>query len=182
MALSHHRPKRPDEVKERLLVSAMNILVDRGMQSVTLDAVSRQAGVSKGALIHHFKNRDGLLNGLSDYLLGLFHRRLNSELEQEAPGPHRLQRAYIRTAFHDQSPRSAKATGLMAMLWPPCADRCRQIQQDIWSGIGQPETGHDIQLLAMFAAEGIWFAAIRGHLDLDAQQQERLMRALLSRL
>lgn len=181
MAWAHHRPKRPDEVKERLLIAAMDILVDCGLQAVTLDAVAGRAGVTKGALIHHFKSRGGLLNGLTDFLFSKFYERLNLELENEPPGPNRLQRAYIRTAFHDRDLRASKATGLLALLWPPGAERAGRIKQEIWAGIDLSGSRRDDLLLALFAAEGIWYAAIRGNLDLDDAEQERLMQTLLSR-
>lgn len=181
MAMAHHRPKRPDEVKERLLAAAMDILVDCGIQAVTLDAVAGRAGVTKGALIHHFKSRGGLLNSLTDFLFSKFYLRLNLELENEPPGPNRLQRAYIRTAFHDQDLRASKATGLLSLLWPPGAERAGQIKQAVWSELDPSDSRHDALRLAMFAAEGIWYAAIRGNLDLDDAEQERLMQTLLSR-
>ena len=40
------------------------LLVDRGERAATLDAVAREAGVSKGGLIYHFPSRDAMVEGL----------------------------------------------------------------------------------------------------------------------
>ena len=42
------------------------LLVDRGERAATLDAVAREAGVSKGGLIYHFPSRDAMVEGLHD--------------------------------------------------------------------------------------------------------------------
>lgn len=44
------------------------LLVDRGERAATLDAVAREAGVSKGGLIYHFPSREAMVEGLLDRL------------------------------------------------------------------------------------------------------------------
>ncbi len=40
------------------------LLVSRGERAATLDAVAKEAGVSKGGLIYHFPSRDAMVEGL----------------------------------------------------------------------------------------------------------------------
>lgn len=44
------------------------LLVDRGERAATLEAVAREAGVSKGGLIYHFPSREAMVEGLLDRL------------------------------------------------------------------------------------------------------------------
>lgn len=49
-----------------LLAAAEELIADRGFAAATLDAIADAAGVSKGALYHHFGSKDDLLLALLD--------------------------------------------------------------------------------------------------------------------
>ena len=69
MSDAHHRKKQPALVRQQLLEVAARLASEQGMAAVTLDAVSGASGVSKGGLLHHFPNKNALLEGLLDSLL-----------------------------------------------------------------------------------------------------------------
>jgi len=60
------------EKKRHILESARLLLVSRGLQGLTLDDVAKKAGVAKGTLFLHYKNKEELLSAayldLSDSL------------------------------------------------------------------------------------------------------------------
>ena len=47
--------------KRRILDSARDLLVGRGIQNLTLDEVAKKAGVAKGTLFLHYKSKEELL-------------------------------------------------------------------------------------------------------------------------
>ena len=49
------------------LDKALNILAEAGVQSITIDELSRRVGVAKTSFYWHFKNRDQLLEELLEY-------------------------------------------------------------------------------------------------------------------
>ena len=49
------------QAEERILAATMAIIGEQGLQAVTHRAVARKAGVSLGAISHHFPTRDDLL-------------------------------------------------------------------------------------------------------------------------
>ena len=51
--------------RERLLTAAVSALQRQGVGALTLDAVAREAGVSKGGLLHHFPSKDALSEALA---------------------------------------------------------------------------------------------------------------------
>lgn len=93
--------KRSEETKDALLLAAQVVLRRDGARALTLDAVAREAGVSKGGLIHHFPNKDALIVALVDRacseMLGRMETALAEEGESGLPGRHA--RAYIRANF-----------------------------------------------------------------------------------
>lgn len=57
-------PERGLEPKERLFHAAVCVALENGFGKVTLDAVARQAGISKGGLLHHFSTKAELIRAM----------------------------------------------------------------------------------------------------------------------
>lgn len=55
-------PLRP--ARDRLLDAAERVVVESGATHLTLDAVAKSAGVSKGGLLYHFPSKEALLDGM----------------------------------------------------------------------------------------------------------------------
>jgi AcrR family transcriptional regulator len=60
---STNKPKRrrPQERPEELAASALRLFTERGYYSTTVDDVAKAAGVTKGAVYHHFDSKEELL-------------------------------------------------------------------------------------------------------------------------
>jgi len=54
------RLRDPERTRERLLQAASREIYRSGFQSASLDRILASAGVTKGALYYHFKNKDAL--------------------------------------------------------------------------------------------------------------------------
>ncbi|GJD93603.1 TetR/AcrR family transcriptional regulator [Methylobacterium iners] len=52
--------------RDDILAAAEEVVAALGAQALTLDAVYRQAGVSKGGLLYHFPNKEALLHAMVD--------------------------------------------------------------------------------------------------------------------
>jgi AcrR family transcriptional regulator len=58
--------ERRADTRARLLEAAREVFAERGYNGASLDAVSDQAGCTKGALYDHFGSKEGLLLALLD--------------------------------------------------------------------------------------------------------------------
>jgi TetR/AcrR family transcriptional repressor of nem operon len=54
------RPRDPDATRDKLLSAAFEEIHRRGFQGASLDAILGKAGVTKGALYHHFQDKASL--------------------------------------------------------------------------------------------------------------------------
>ncbi len=54
------RVRQPDITREKLLTAAFEEMYRRGFQAASLDTILAQAGVTKGALYHHFPDKAAL--------------------------------------------------------------------------------------------------------------------------
>ena len=98
---------------------------------VSLDVVAREAGVSKGGLMHHFRSKDELMAALADDLFEQFAQAVQDRIEPADDAPGRLLRAYVRATFDDlERGQDAveQTTTLMATLssFPELARRSQE--------------------------------------------------------
>ena len=58
--LLKRRAREPDITRDKLLKAAFEEIYRRGFQAASLDTILAKAGVSKGALYHHFPDKASL--------------------------------------------------------------------------------------------------------------------------
>ncbi|MEV6719199.1 TetR/AcrR family transcriptional regulator [Lentzea sp. NPDC051208] len=83
--------------RREVLAAAARALIEQG-PNVSLDAVAKEAGVSKGGLLHHFRNKQALIVGLIEEWFDHYDATVESLLEPEDT-PGRWTRAHIKATF-----------------------------------------------------------------------------------
>jgi TetR/AcrR family transcriptional regulator, transcriptional repressor for nem operon len=63
------RSRDPERTRQHLLMAAFEEIYKSGYQSADLDAILSKAGVTKGALYHHFENKEALGYAVIDEVL-----------------------------------------------------------------------------------------------------------------
>lgn len=76
--------ERSAEARERLLGAAIALICEIGYSRTTLTEIARRAGMTRGAIQHHFAGRDTLVPAILDTLEG----QIISAFEQVALDPH----------------------------------------------------------------------------------------------
>lgn len=95
----------------RIIRAAEDLFKRSGFRGVTMEAVARDAAVSKATLYHHFRNKDQLFRAVCERMAGLLLRAMTDALD--TPGAsvddrvrsailakHRLTNATVRTSPH----------------------------------------------------------------------------------
>lgn len=127
------RAAAAQQTTDRLIAVARQAFADRGFAEVSLDALASEAGVTRGALHHHFVNKAGLFEAVL--------RRIDAEIAEEIGEVSRTH-ADDWTAF-----RASFHVYLDAVLRP---DRCRILFQDAPAVLGMKSV--DILMESGFAA------------------------------
>jgi AcrR family transcriptional regulator len=88
--------------RARLLQAAIGVIQERGIERLTLDAVAKEAGVSKGGLLYHFASKEALVVGIIEYVMDDFDVAIERELELDntPDSPGRWLKAYVRATFN----------------------------------------------------------------------------------
>nr|WP_315430959.1 TetR/AcrR family transcriptional regulator [uncultured Albidiferax sp.] len=183
MTLAHQRQKQPELVRSQLLAVMRELLVLEGSQALTLDAVSKRAGVTKGGLQHHFRSKQALLTALCDQLFEEFEERYEQALSIEENTPGRHARAYVRTCFDSggdcNQVETQRAIALLALSLPECRERWNAMMRRALSQDGSAPEVANLLLVCRLAADGFWFAQMLGAYDLDEARKASILLVLL---
>ncbi len=165
------RPSRRAE----LLEAAIVVIRRDGAQSLTLDAVAAEAGVSKGGVLYHFGSKRALIDGLLERWLDDFENRLGGE---------DFAAAYVRACdLAAAGPEvSASEFGLLAALIeePQVLEVARERYASWTERMLEGGMSPDDAWLVRLAADGLWYSDL---LDIAAPQGEdrrRLIERLLA--
>lgn len=107
------------EVRTRILDAAEAAVRAGGVATMTLDAVARQAGVSKGGLLYHFGSKELLLQGLMARLAGAVSGDFDALVAAQTPGAGRVARAMLAWIF-DQPEAATEQHARMAAVLLAC--------------------------------------------------------------
>ena len=63
------RNKYPEETVEKILTAAKRLFLEKGYERTTIqDIVDQLGGLTKGAVYHHFKSKEEIMDALGDYI------------------------------------------------------------------------------------------------------------------
>lgn len=177
MTLAHKRLKDPDGVRRGLLDHASTLAAGRGLDDVTVAAVAAAAGVTKGALFHHFASKDALIDAMFDHQLQLLDERIDAMMDAD-PEPHgRFTRAYVLAATSVGDDERRIWGALTSVLLPGSA-LCRRWYAWLDARLDRHKaTDHGTGLeVVRLAADGAWLMAVTRtpRYDMD-QLGERLI-------
>jgi len=153
-------------VQERILDAAEQVVVKEGVANLTLEAVAREAGMSKGGLLYHFRSKSDLIIAIIQRLgkrCETEHSRLLSANQQERGA---FTRAYIsaRTTEPPDMKRRLIFTALLAAAGTnqdylePIRERARQWQTMLEADGIDPATATVIRL----AIDGLCLCSLFG--------------------
>ena len=113
-------PRRTAEEASRTKASVLDAAFEVARRSggrFTVDAVAREADVSKGAVILHFQSKEVLAGGMVGREVGGFEELRERRLAEEPEGgPGRWLRAYVRASFEAGPGDAGVNEALMAAL------------------------------------------------------------------
>lgn len=177
MAEAHHRRKDPEAVRANLLAAAADLLCEGSPLSMA--AVADAAGVTKGAVQHHFGTREALLAAMCETYVAQFQALLQAESAQEA-GPGAEARSYVRAVVRSAS-READGGGAVAILAASVIERSCAAR---WAQFVAESRTKDVvpgsnELIMRLAVDGLWLSDLLGIYEISPQERAALQQALL---
>ena len=150
---------------------------------MTLGAVAREAGVSKGGLLYHFPSKEALISGMIGRLVEGFTGLLGRELEGESGSENgRWLRAYARATFAEDRRHLEIGAALLAAVAenPTLVDPLHRGFEDWQRRAERDGTDPAVGTVVRLAADGLFFAEMFGFAPPEGALRERVLEALLS--
>ncbi|MFT7244242.1 MAG: AcrR family transcriptional regulator [Candidatus Azotimanducaceae bacterium] len=77
---------RSNNQADAILIAASQVIAQDGAGKLTIDAVAKKAGMSKGGVLYHFPSKDALLEGMLNALLARIEKRRATEKKSKLSG------------------------------------------------------------------------------------------------
>lgn len=164
--------------KIAILDAASKVILGKGVESLTIDAVAQEAGISKGGLFYHFPSKKSLIEGMINRLISDVDAVLEEELVKSAGD---FLPAYIRASFMATPEWTKISCALIAAvandpdLLIPVQKRFSEMQNKITEASPSPEIGTIIRL----ALDGMWISDLYGFAPPTPEIREKMLIALL---
>ncbi len=85
-----------EKTRKTILVAALDIISTKGLANTSLDQIAHQAGVTRGAIYWHFKNKTELFSVILDEWLKPTYELSQKWLEQEDPSLNNLKTYMVK--------------------------------------------------------------------------------------
>jgi AcrR family transcriptional regulator len=144
----------PADTRERILLAAVRLLAADAHRILVLDEVAREAEISKGGLLHHFKTKHDLYLGVIEHYIACFESSLRHRLDADPVEKGRYLRAYLASCLDEDIAGLPALTAVVSedqSLLQPFMGRYRHwLKQCLSDGVPATDA-----LIVFYAVEGI---------------------------
>lgn len=157
------RRKDPEGVRSALIESAARLIAREGLAKLTVEAVAREAGVTKGGLFHHFKSRQALIDGVAEAVLAVADADIDARMAADPEPQGAFTRASIMAVFSDETmlPGGVPSRALCrAMLSDPSLEMRFYSWREARIARHAATDDNTRCALARLAADGVWLASL----------------------
>lgn len=148
-----------ETTRKTILEAASRVTARDGAINLTLEAVAKEAGVSKGGLLYHFPNKEALISSMIDEHLAAWSKAVE---ESKDKGKGAFTRAFVKTTVSPIELETQLGSGLLAAvalnpeLLEPVKKHYQAWQKQIENDGLEATTATIIRL----AADGLYFAEV----------------------
>lgn len=161
--------------RDKVLDAAEDIVINQGAAALTIDAVAKAMGISKGGVQYCFGNKDALIDAMFERWSYSYDEIFNREIEQDSSPENRINAHRLATCEHDKA-AIAKGAALMAALLqtPEYLESTRIWYRDKLRNLDtSTERGKQARLMFL-ATEGAFMLRYFGFMDIDDNEWQSM--------
>jgi AcrR family transcriptional regulator len=175
--------------KDQLLDAAEAVAVRDGVSRLTFDAVAAEAGVSKGGLLHHFTNKEQLIEGMVRRAAEGWREHFLSAYESAAPGAGRMVRGLLGGCFTDAEAWTEELRRRYASVFaalaqnPELVGPMREAYQELYIYLQNDGLPDGVAETLATAIDGLWFywvLRLRPVAQADLDRMRRVLEQALA--
>jgi AcrR family transcriptional regulator len=174
---------RSERTRKAVIEAALAIIARDGAAKLTLDAIARESGISKGGLTHQFRTKEAVLKALLEHQTAYFEaftRRYMAEHGTKQAAPQLA--AQIATARETIAKPHSVALALFGAVAkePSLLATTREHEAQTVTAIRAEAEDPDLATLRWAAARGLALTSLLGFSPLSDADQDRLFDRLLN--
>lgn len=179
-----NQPTTPADTPTRILDAVMELILAGGLPAVTLSAVCRSAGISKGGLVHHYPTKEAMVDAFlqragHDYL-----RLIESAMGNRKPGFGRRATAYVDmflgdpTSMDSGENRDCAAVMVALVQGGGSHSDMTVFYQRLLRLLCDDGLSLELAELAITSVDGVWLQSMIGPAETVTARASRLQRRL----
>lgn len=175
----YKRKKEPEVNKQLILEAAAEIGATADWQQVTFQAIADKTGLSKGGIIHHFRNKEELLEELVKQSLLELTDWLSEEKKNS--GNELSSMAFLRFVVKKSNDLHYRRTMKVILKAALVNEKYKKMWEESFTEhiSGGPIADMDTNnLIIMLVTDGLWYADNVGLYDISDQQKLQIVNKL----
>jgi AcrR family transcriptional regulator len=179
--MQNQTPNETIDTKQKILRAAAQIINTTGVLALTLEAVAKEAKISKGGLLYHFPNKDSLMKGMNDYLMQNYIDEVECAANEDTCEKGKWTRAYTTITFKqldnqfDMNVAFLAAVATNPTLLKSMTEHLQVLQARIENDRIDPIVATVIRL----AVDGMYFNQLYG-INLQEDVREKVLNYLIA--
>ncbi len=150
----------PSDARQRALEAAVAIVHRDGASSLTMDAVAKEAGVSKGGVLHHFPTKDALVLAVVERLTTAWEAAVQARAEMDPQPVGRFVRAFLDTMTDPALTTIGRGLLAAVALNPALLDPMRATYHRCQQRIANDGLDLASAYQCVLVADALWYGAI----------------------
>lgn len=166
--------------KVEILNAASKIVSERGIFNLTLEAVAREAEVSKGGLLYHFPSKEALVEGMVEFLATNYQEKIDRLAEQDPLERGKWTRAFLNVTFNHGYPNKDWNAGLLAAkaVNPELLKPLHEAYQSWQSSIERDGLDPVDATVIRLATDGIWLSELFDFYQIEEEKKTAVYKRL----
>jgi AcrR family transcriptional regulator len=173
---------RSERSRKAIIQAALAVIAREGPGRLTMDAISRESGISKGGVTHQFKTKEAVLKALLEHQIEYFEKHFCDYLAAlDSTQPEAYLSAQIATMREAVSKQHSVAFAIVGALAeaPSLLAITREIDARTIERIKAEAADPDLAMLRWTAARGLTLTSLFGLCPFSGEERERLFDRLL---
>lgn len=168
--------------KYKILQSAAQVINRLGAASMTMEAVAKEAGISKGGLLYHFPYKEELFRGMNDYLMSEYIRKVKESAAKDSVEKGKWLRAYLNETInqlnkdHEMTVAFFSAAAAEPSYFSSMKNQMKELEELIKKDQIDPLVGAMIKL----AVDGIYYNEVFNQSSASKKEKKEVISFLLS--
>lgn len=148
------------DLRERALAAAVTVVIRDGAVALTMDAVAKEAGVSKGGVLHHFSTKEGLVGEVVAALVEQWEAAVQAQADADPEPVGRYVRAFLEAMSRPELAQVGRGLLAAVAVNPELLDPMRQSYLRCQKKLEADGIDKVTAYQCILVADALWYGAI----------------------